>query len=103
MEPSHDIGGEKHRAGHAREENNVLVLRLSESRVNRFCDFLNGQSDLFVRVKDARDWMLAQLHDDDDGTKAKVLKRNFEFFVKDSRRDFHKNCYFTTLSRFFLS
>ena len=35
--------------------------------------------------------MLAQLHDDDDGTK--VLKRNFEFFVKDLRPDFHKKCY----------
>ena len=54
MEPSHDIAREKHRAGHAREENNVLVPRLSESRVNRFCDFLNGQSDILARVKDAR-------------------------------------------------
>jgi hypothetical protein len=102
MEPSHDIGGEKHRAGHAREENNVLVPRLSESRVNRFSDFLDGQSDLFVRVKDARDWMLAKLHDDDDGTK--VLTRNFEFFCGESETKVSQKVLRTTLFlRFFLS
>ena len=64
MEPSHDIAREKHRPGHAREENNVLVLRRSESRVNCRRDVLHRRSDILVRVKYARDWMLAKLHDE---------------------------------------